>query len=81
MRIKGEFSSANVRYLECMLAIKEIFQDIVIEGDAKLYFDALNRDVQNCYWNVKTLLSNAVELKTYFANCFFFIESRESIML
>ena len=79
MRIEGEFSGANVRYLECMLAIKEIFQDIVIEGDAKLYFDALNRDVQNCYWNVKTLLSNAVELKTYFANCFFFLLSQEKV--
>ena len=72
MRIEGEFSSANVRYLECMLAIKEIFQDIVIEGDAKLYFDALNGDVQNYHWNAKTLLSNAMELRTYFANCFFF---------
>ena len=54
----------------------------MIEGDAKLYFDALNGDVQNYHWNAKTLLSNAVELKTYFANFFYiFIESRESIML
>ena len=52
----------------------------MIEGDAKLYFDALNGDVQNYHWNAKTLLSNTMELKTYFANFFFFIESRESII-
>ena len=44
--IKAE-AAAIVRALN--LGIGEKFQDIVIEGDAKLCFDALNGDVQNCH--------------------------------
>ncbi|XP_075636787.1 uncharacterized protein LOC142609029 [Castanea sativa] len=59
------------------LAMEEKFQNIVIEGDAKLCFDAINGDVQNCHWNAKTLLANPVELKAYFANCCFCWVKRE----
>lgn len=47
----------------------------MIEGDAKLCFNAINGDVQNCHWNAKTLLDKAMELKAYFANrCFCWVK-------
>lgn len=51
------------------LAIEEKFLYIEIEGDAKLCFDELNGDVQNCHWIAKTWLLNAVELKTKCCSC------------
>ena len=53
------------------IAKSKNFNLIIIEGDAKVCFDALNGDLEKCSWTIVSRCSDMVELSKEFVSCNF----------
>jgi hypothetical protein len=55
-------AEANVILWPIQIAKGEDFKDIIVEGDAKIYFDVLNGSVAESLWSISSLLDNLFPL-------------------
>ena len=53
------------------IAKSENFQSIIIEGDAKVCFDAINGDLEKCSWAIASQCNDLVVLSKEFVSCNF----------
>ena len=51
------------------IAKSENFHSIIIGGDVKIYFDALNSDLEKCNWAIASRYSDMLKLSEEFVNC------------
>ena len=64
-------AKAAVVYWAIQLAQKENWQHIIIEGDAKSYFDPLIISELQPDWSIATVISNVLDLRNFVLNCNF----------
>jgi hypothetical protein len=60
------------------LAVKEKYERIVVEGDAKGCFDALNGDPSNVNWTKDSIICNILTFISLFLSCNFIWMRREA---
>ena len=53
------------------IARSENFHSIIIEGDAKICFDAINGDLEKCSWAIASQCNDLVVLSKEFVSCNF----------
>ena len=53
------------------IAKSENFHSVIMEGDAKVCFDALNGDLENRSWAIASQCSDMIELSKEFVSCNF----------
>jgi ribonuclease HI len=53
------------------IAKSENFQSVIIEGDAKVCFDAINGDLEKCNWTIAFQCNDMVVLSKKFESCTF----------
>jgi ribonuclease HI len=60
------------------LAAKEKYERIVVEGDAKCCFEALNGEPSNVNWNINSIICNILSFRSLFLSCNFVWVRREA---